>query len=247
MAYQAPTVMAPANQRQPLPNVPPQKPGRKSESMPDPASVEHQKREYGRVLDVELQQGQDVIQQKLNETKAQLAQQAESAKNQYAITLQQDLLSKDLAWEKQTEQQILALHEAHMQQKTHLEQQSSKLVLDFKQKEMQDVLALRKYELQVKQYQHGMEAQQLSQVLAQAAQNPDIARQFLAQERQAAQQGPNGAAPPGQYQGPPQQPPQGHQSPQGQHSPHDQSSQGQYSPQKQSPHGGPAPGERLGR
>lgn len=128
-------------------------PKRQTDNMPTPASIENQKQAYARALDQQLESGTRTINEQKNQALDILRNAAEEKKMKYTMELDEQLLQQEFELDEQCHQQIMQLQQAAFQQKSQLEHQASTLIMEFKQRQMQEQLQNRLYQQKLKMYQ----------------------------------------------------------------------------------------------
>ncbi|CAE7218747.1 unnamed protein product [Symbiodinium natans] len=128
-------------------------PKRQTDQMPTPASIENQKQAYARALDQQLESGTRTINEQKNQAMEILRNAAEEKKMKYMMQLEEQLLQQEFELDEQCHQQIMQLQQAAFQQKSQLEHQASTLIMEFKQRQMQEQLQNRLYQQKLKMYQ----------------------------------------------------------------------------------------------
>ncbi|CAE7862801.1 unnamed protein product [Symbiodinium microadriaticum] len=84
---------------------------------------------------------------------SQLAARSCGAYRRYTMELDEQLLQQEFELDEQCHQQIMQLQQAAFQQKSQLEHQASTLIMEFKQRQMQEQLQNRLYQQKLKMYQ----------------------------------------------------------------------------------------------
>lgn len=155
-------------------------PGKLTEGIPDPNSVEVQKAAYSKSIEAQLKQETGLLAQRNQAQKQMLAQSVQQQKAQYNLQMDQFLQQQSMAVDQQANAEMMALQEAAMAQKMALEQQAAGLTLEYQQKKAQEEMLQREYHIQ-KQYwdaeqklvaQHKQEQERL----ARNAPGPEVAQ-----------------------------------------------------------------------
>ncbi|CAE8616934.1 unnamed protein product [Polarella glacialis] len=176
------------------PPVPPQK---LTEGIPDPHSIDQQKKAYAKSLDAQLEQGTRMLEQQNEVQKQALVQAADMKKQQYFMQVDQQLKAQEMSVDQQANYQLMGLQQAAHERRALLEQQANAAILDYEQKRVQDEFARTQYDYQRKAAQKQIEMQAEMQHQREAfAQQSKMMQQNYAQkaagleaERHAAQVG----------------------------------------------------------
>merc|ERR1719487_89405 len=118
------------------------------QGLPDPATIESQRKGFAAGLDKQLADGTTTIQSEKTLKKKMLSEQADMQKNQYATQVNAQLQAQNLALEQQMNVQLTQLQEAHMAQRSALEQQAAALTLEYQQKKAEEEMLKKQYEIQ---------------------------------------------------------------------------------------------------
>merc|ERR1712032_761460 len=87
----------------------------------------------------------------MGQAKTLLTQASEEKKMQFTMQIEEQLLQEELKLDQQTHSQVMQLHQAALQQKAQLEQQAANLKMEYKKQHMQDSMAMKWYEIQMRQ------------------------------------------------------------------------------------------------
>lgn len=135
-------------------------PPKLTEGIPDPASVEAQKRQYEKSIEAQLKQEQSHLSQRNQAQKQMLQQQVEAQKAQYNLQMDQYLRQQAMAIDQQGNAEMIQLQEAAMNQKMTLESQASALCLEYQQRKVQEEMMMREYKIQKEYYESGVKLMQ---------------------------------------------------------------------------------------
>lgn len=124
--------------------------------LPDPESVERQKKEFAHNLDQQLKQGIALLEQQKREKTNYVHATADQRKKKYANQVDSQTSQTLLGIEQQHSQQLMLLQTAAAQQKALLDQQAMALKMEYEQKKAKEDMMQRHYQLQ----KHHFEAQQ---------------------------------------------------------------------------------------
>merc|ERR1719343_860456 len=119
--------------------------------MPDPASIDHQKHQYSRAIDLELQKEAQQVQALAQREKQMLMMRSQQEKAQSYVTIDQYATYGNMYVDDQTLAEVAYLQEESAQHRQVLEQQASALSLEYNQKKSQEDMMMRQYQIQ-KQY-----------------------------------------------------------------------------------------------
>jgi len=139
-------------------------PQRLTAGMPDPASIEHQKLQYSRAIDLELQKEAQQVQAQAQQQKQMLMMRSKQEKAQSYLTIDQYATYGNMYVDDQTLAEIAYLQEESAQHRQILEQQASALALEYNQKKAQEDMMMRQYQIQKQYYEnsqrlHGMQSE----------------------------------------------------------------------------------------
>jgi len=151
----------------------PQVPLRLTEGLPDPESIETQKKAYAQGLQIQSSEAESMMEQQLKAQVAHIWSQANAEKHTYNVELDQQKGQKILGLTAQFNQQKMQLREAAQTQKVLLEQQSSALTLEYQSRKAHQDLLMSHHEAQKRHYAEQVkahEAQKRSAELAEQAQ-----------------------------------------------------------------------------
>jgi hypothetical protein len=144
-----------------VPSPPPAGPPPKlTEGIPDPASVEAQKRQYEKSIEAQLKQEQTHLNQRNQAQKQLLQQHVEAQKAQYNLQMDQYLRQQAMEIDQQGNVELIQLQQAAMNQKKTLEQQASALCLEFQQRKVQEEMMMREYLIHKEYYESGVKLMQ---------------------------------------------------------------------------------------
>eukprot|EP00811_Abedinium_folium_P001750 NODE_11604_length_1275_cov_14.364983.p1 GENE.NODE_11604_length_1275_cov_14.364983~~NODE_11604_length_1275_cov_14.364983.p1 ORF type:complete len:211 (-),score=58.64 NODE_11604_length_1275_cov_14.364983:480-1112(-) len=118
-----------------------------SEGLPDPASIERQKKAYGRSLDAQLEEGSRVIAEQNRARKEALQKVADQYKAQYYRAVDTQMRAQEAVIDKQMNLQLLSLQQAAFEQKMNLEHQVSSLKMEYGARKAQEDFAARQADL----------------------------------------------------------------------------------------------------
>jgi len=162
-----------------------------TDGIPDPESIEQQKRAYERGLDAELEQTWKLAEEQLKQQKAAIKAAAEQQLAMYKAQVDQSIRQQELSLDHQWQQQQMELQQAFLKQKAALEQQASSLAMEYQQRKMHEELLKKQAEMQREmqemQRRMHMELQDHHQQQASLQQQHAVQRQQH-QEELAAQQ-----------------------------------------------------------
>mmetsp|Transcript_56703 Transcript_56703/g.132525 ORF Transcript_56703/g.132525 Transcript_56703/m.132525 type:complete len:352 (-) Transcript_56703:105-1160(-) len=119
-----------------------------TEGIPDPDSIEQQKRAYERGLDAELEQTRRLAEEQLKQQKAAIKAQAEQQLAMYKAQVDQSIRQQELSLDHQWQQQQMELQQAFLKQKAALEQQASSLAMEYQQRKMHEELLRKQADMQ---------------------------------------------------------------------------------------------------
>ncbi|CAL1165728.1 unnamed protein product [Cladocopium goreaui] len=128
-------------------------PKRQTENMPTPASIANQKEAYSRALDQQLESGAKTIHDQKTQALDILRNAAEEKKMKFTMQIEEEMLQKEFELDENTHAQIMQLQQAAFQQKSQLEHQASQLIMEYKQRFMQEQMQQRLYEQKMRQHQ----------------------------------------------------------------------------------------------
>merc|ERR550525_463681 len=106
--------------------------------LPDPTSIAEQKAEYNKSLEQQLSHGNDSPRAQNDERKKLLHEAAERQKQAFMLQVEQQVKAQELFYDKQTNQAMMGLKKAALDQKAALEQQAASLTLEYQQRKMQE-------------------------------------------------------------------------------------------------------------
>lgn len=162
-----------------------------TEGIPDPDSIEQQKRAYERGLDAELKQTRKLAEEQLKQQKNAIKQAAEQQLAMYKAQVEQSIKQQELSLDHQWQQQQMELQQAFLKQKAALEHQASSLAMEYQQRKMHEDLLKKQAEMHREmhdmQRRIHLELQEHQQQQASLQQQHAVQRQQH-QEELAAQQ-----------------------------------------------------------
>merc|ERR1719275_17880 len=120
--------------------------------MPDPASIEHQKHQYSRAIDLELQKEAQQVQARAQQQKQMLMMRSQQEKAQSSLTIDQYATYGNMYVDDQTLAEVAYLQAESAQHRQVLEQQASALSLEYNQRKSQEDMMLRQYQIQSQYY-----------------------------------------------------------------------------------------------
>lgn len=123
-----------------------------TQGFPHPTSIEEQKQAFTRSLDLQLEEGNNSLLEQNKERKQQLYQAAESRKAALIAQVEQQMKIQEMALDEQTNQAMMGLKKAALDQRAHLEQQAATMTMEYQQRKMQEDFAASQAEMQ-RQYQ----------------------------------------------------------------------------------------------
>eukprot|EP00811_Abedinium_folium_P002589 NODE_12378_length_1228_cov_6.858311.p1 GENE.NODE_12378_length_1228_cov_6.858311~~NODE_12378_length_1228_cov_6.858311.p1 ORF type:complete len:178 (+),score=59.94 NODE_12378_length_1228_cov_6.858311:42-536(+) len=135
-----------------------------SDSLPDPGSIERQKKAYGRSLDAQLEEGSRVIAEQNRARKEALQKVADEYKTQFYRAVDTQHRAQEAVIDKQMNLQLLSLQQAAFEQKLQLEHQVSSLKMEHGARKAQEDFAARQADLH--RQKHDVTAQIHSQLQA---------------------------------------------------------------------------------
>lgn len=116
--------------------------------IPDPDTLEAQKKAYQRALDKQFEEGCAQIEAAKNSQKEALRQAAEHQKQQFALGERSKQSAMNLALDEQMNAQILMFQETAMQHQRALEEKAAILNLDYQQKKANEDLLMKQLQIQ---------------------------------------------------------------------------------------------------
>lgn len=172
-----------------------------TEGIPDPASIESQKKNYEKTLDASLEQSQKMAAEQIKQQKEALKVAAQQQLEMYKAQMDQTVKQHELGLDQQLQHQQMEMQQALLQQKTILEQQASALSMEYKQRKMQEEMMLKQAEMHAEmQTLHGRMQEEMAQhqqqhmkmqqqhVMQQQAQQQHMVSQQQTQEMQLRDQ-----------------------------------------------------------
>lgn len=166
----------------PMPSQPMEQPqsARRSllEGFPHPESIERQRLAHSRAIDVQLDQGGQVIRKQFAEKRKKLQDAAEVQKAQLAALVDQQCQQAEAALEDQMQQALVSLKKATLDQRHALEHQAAALAFEYQARKMQDEFQLtqaevtNKYHESHRELHFEAEAQRRQRTPQQGAQGP---------------------------------------------------------------------------
>jgi len=111
---------------------------RPSREIPDPASIEKQKADYERQIEVSFEQAKQQADIGAKQAREAMQKQAELDIATYTAQVQQRLKQQELQLEQKLQQENLARQQMMMQQRAVLEQQASSLAMEYQQSKMRE-------------------------------------------------------------------------------------------------------------
>merc|ERR1740123_1501243 len=134
-------------------------PQRLTAGIPDPASIEHQKLQYSRAIDMELQKEAQQVQARAQQQKQMLMRGAQQEKAQSYITIDQYAQYGNMYVDDMTLSEVAYLQEESAQHRLVLEQQASALALEYNQRKAQEDMMMRQYQIQTQYYNNSRRLQ----------------------------------------------------------------------------------------
>eukprot|EP00438_Fugacium_kawagutii_P000875 Skav218507 [mRNA] locus=scaffold1564:100037:101053:+ [translate_table: standard] len=165
--------------------VPPVTPGVNTnlmEGIPDPDSIEQQRRAYERGLDLELEQTRKLAEEQLKQQKIAIKQAAEQSLAMYKAQVEQSIKQQELSLDHQWQQQQMELQQAFLKQKAALEHQASSLAMEYQQRKMHE--ALLKKQAEMDQEMHDMHQRIHLELHEHQQQQADLQQQHAVQRQQ---------------------------------------------------------------
>merc|ERR1719343_454895 len=120
--------------------------------MPDPASIDHQKHQYSRAIDLELQKEAQQVQALAQREKQMLMMRSQQEKAQSYVTIDQYATYGNMYVDDQTLAEVAFLQAESAQHRQVLEQQASALALEYNQRKAQEDMMMRQYQIQSQYY-----------------------------------------------------------------------------------------------
>merc|ERR1719221_504017 len=137
----------------PIPAMPAmERPRSLTAGMPDPASIEHQKHQYSRAIDAELQKEAQQVQARAQQQKQMLMKRSPQEKAQTYVTIDQYATYGNMYVDDQTLAEVAYLQAESAQHRQVLEQQASALALEYNQRKAQEDMMMRQYQIQRQYY-----------------------------------------------------------------------------------------------
>merc|ERR1712032_1002157 len=132
--------------------------------MPDPASIDHQKHQYSRAIDLELQKEAQQVQARAQQQKQMLMMRSQQEKAESYVTIDQYATYGNMYVDDQTLSEVAFLQAESAQHRQVLEQQASALALEYNQRKAQEDMMMRQYQIQRQYYDnpqrlHGMQSE----------------------------------------------------------------------------------------
>jgi len=116
--------------------------------IPDPSAIESQREAYSRSLEHQLEQGNLSLQEQHKARKQQLYNAAQQRKQALLLQVEQQMRMEEMALDEQTNQAMLGLKKAALDQRAALDQQAAGLTLEYQQRKMQEEFAATQAEIQ---------------------------------------------------------------------------------------------------
>lgn len=116
--------------------------------IPDPAAIEKQREAYTRSLEHQLERGNLSLQEQHKVRKQQLYAAAQQRKQALMLQVEQQMRLEEMALDEQTNQAMLGLKKAALDQRAALDQQAAGLTLEYQQRKMQEEFAATQAEIQ---------------------------------------------------------------------------------------------------
>merc|ERR1719190_306857 len=134
-------------------------PQRLTAGMPDPASVEHQKLQYSRAIDLELQKEAQQVQARAQQQKQMLMMRSQQGKAQSYLTIDQYATYGNMYVDDMTFAEVAYLQEESAQHRSVLEQQATGLTLEYNQRKAQEDMMMKQYDIQKQYYDNSLRLQ----------------------------------------------------------------------------------------
>jgi len=115
--------------------------------IPDPAAIESQREAYSRSLEHQLERGNLSLQEQHKVRKQQLYAAAQQRKQALMLQVEQQMRAEEMALDEQTNQAMLGLKKAALDQRAALDQQAAGLTLEYQQRKMQEEFAATQAEI----------------------------------------------------------------------------------------------------
>lgn len=125
--------------------------GSLTQGFPDPACIEEQKQAYSKSLDMQFEHGTKSLHMQNDERKRLLHQAAEQRKQSLVLKVEQEMRLHEMLLDEQTNQALMGLKKAALDQRAALEQQAAALTLEYQQRKMHEEFAATQAQMQ-KQY-----------------------------------------------------------------------------------------------
>lgn len=125
--------------------------GSLTRGFPDPASIEEQKQAYAKSLDLQLEEGNRSLREQNEERKRELRRAAEQRKQALVLQVEQQVRAHEAVLDEQTNQALMSLKKAALEQRAALDQQAASLTLEYQQRKMQEEFIAAQAQMQ-KQY-----------------------------------------------------------------------------------------------
>lgn len=122
--------------------------GALTRGFPDPLAIEEQKQAYSRSLDMQLENGSKSLAMQNGERKRVLHQAAEQRKQALILQVEQQMRMHEMVLDEQTNQALMGLKKAALDQRAALEQQAAALTLEYQQRKMHEEFAVTQTEMQ---------------------------------------------------------------------------------------------------
>jgi len=115
--------------------------------IPDPTAIESQREAYSRSLEHQLERGNLSLQEQHKVRKQQLYNAAQQRKQALLLQVEQQMRLEEMALDEQTNQAMLGLKKAALDQRAALDQQAAAITLEYQQRKMQEEFAATQAEI----------------------------------------------------------------------------------------------------
>jgi len=115
--------------------------------LPDPAAIESQREAYSRSLEHQLERGNLSLQEQHKLRKQQLYNAAQQRKQALMLQVEQQMRLEEMALDEQTNQAMMGLKKAALDQRAALDQQAAGLTLEYQQRKMHEEFAATQAEI----------------------------------------------------------------------------------------------------
>merc|ERR1719382_1971688 len=127
--------------------------------LPDPASIDHQKHQYSRAIDLELQKEAQQVQARAQQQKQMLMMRSQQEKAESYVTIDQYATYGNMYVDDQTLSEVAFLQAESAQHRQVLEQQASALSLEYNQRKAQEDMMMKQYQIQRQYYDNSTRLQ----------------------------------------------------------------------------------------